>query len=261
MTSIITLTTDFGAGSPYVAAMKGVMLSINPLVRLVDLSHEVAPQDVSYGAVFLAETTTWFPAGTIHVAVVDPGVGTNRRLLYARIGDQHYLAPDNGLLSLLAKRLRPVRIVELTNSEYWLPAVSNTFHGRDIFAPVAGQLSLGLELERLGPIVADLNMLDWPEPQLGDHRIDGAVRWTDRFGNLITNIPSSMLAAAASPSGLKISCFGKQIHGTISSYGARQAGELTALIGSSGFLEIAVVNGSAVKLLNASAGAPVAVEW
>ena len=139
MTSIITLTTDFGAGSPYVAAMKGVMLGINPAVRLVDLSHEVGPQDVNYGAVLLAETTTWFPAGTIHVAVVDPGVGTARRLLYARIGDQHYLAPDNGLLSLLAKRLRPARIVELTNNEYWLPAVSNTFHGRDIFAPVAGQ--------------------------------------------------------------------------------------------------------------------------
>ena len=112
------------------------MLGINPSVRLIDLSHEVGPQDVIYGAVLLAETTIGFPAGTIHVAVVDPGVGTTRRLLYARIGDQHYLAPDNGLLSLLAKRFRPVRIVELTNSEYWLPAVSNTFHGRDIFGPL-----------------------------------------------------------------------------------------------------------------------------
>ena len=126
-----------------------------------------SPQDVAHGAVLLAETTTWFPAGTIHVAVVDPGVGTVRRLLYARIGDQQYLAPDNGLLSLLAKRTRPVRIVELANSEYWLPAVSNTFHGRDILAPVAGQLSLGLEPERLGPIVSELKMLDWPEPKAG----------------------------------------------------------------------------------------------
>ena len=160
-----------------------------------------------------------------------------------------------------SRRRHRQAIVEFTNSEYWLPAVSNTFHGRDIFAPVAGQLSLGLEPERLGPIVADLNMLDWPEPQLGDHRIDGAVRWADRFGNLITNIPSTMLAAAELSGGLKISCFGKQIHGTISSYGVRQAGELTALVGSSSFLEIAVVHGSAAKLLNASAGAPVAVEW
>jgi hypothetical protein len=261
MNSLITLTTDFGAGSPYVAAMKGVMLGINPTVRLVDLSHEVRPQDVAYGAVLLAETTTWFPAGTIHVAVVDPGVGTARRLLYARIGDQQYLAPDNGLLSLLAKRVRPARIVELANSEYWLPALSNTFHGRDILAPVAGQLSLGLEPERLGPIVSELYMLDWPEPKTGDRRIDGAVRWVDHFGNLITNITSSMLAAAGPNQSLRISGFGKHIHGTISSYGIRPADELTALVGSSGFLEIAVVNGSAAQLLNASTGAPVAVEW
>jgi S-adenosyl-L-methionine hydrolase (adenosine-forming) len=261
MTATITLTTDFGAGSPYVAAMKGVMLGINPAVRLIDLSHEVSPQDVAHGAVLLAETTTWFSAGTIHVAVVDPGVGTARRLLYARIGDQNYLAPDNGLLSLLSKRTRPVRLVELANSEYWLPAVSNTFHGRDILAPVAGQLSLGLEPERLGPIVSDLITLDWPEPKVGDHRIDGAVRWVDHFGNLITNIPSSMLESAGPQNSMRISCFGKQIHGTISSYGARKPGELTALVGSSGFLEIAVVNGSAAKLLNAAAGAPVAIEW
>jgi S-adenosyl-L-methionine hydrolase (adenosine-forming) len=261
MSATITLTTDFGTGSPYVAAMKGVMLGINPAVRLIDLSHAVSSQDVTHGAVLLAETTTWFPAGTIHVAVVDPGVGTARRLLYARIGDQNYLAPDNGLLSLLAKRTRPVRIVELANSEYWLPAVSNTFHGRDILAPVAGQLSLGLEPERLGPIVFDMQMFDWPEAKAGDHRIDGAVRWIDHFGNLITNIPSSMLESAGPQNSLRISCFGKQIHGTISSYGVRKPGELTALVGSSGYLEIAVVNGSAVKLLNAAAGAPVAVEW
>jgi S-adenosyl-L-methionine hydrolase (adenosine-forming) len=261
MSATITLTTDFGAGSPYVAAMKGVMLGINPAARLIDLSHEVSPQDMTHGAVLLAETTTWFPAGTIHVAVVDPGVGTARRLLHARIGDQNYLAPDNGLLSLLAKRTRPVRIVELANSEYWLPAVSNTFHGRDILAPVAGQLSLGLEPERLGPIVSDLIMLDWPEAKAGDRRIEGEVRWIDHFGNLITNIPSSMLESAGPHSDLRISCFGKQIHGTISSYGARTPGELTALVGSSGFLEIAVVNGSAAKMLNAAAGAPVVVEW
>jgi S-adenosyl-L-methionine hydrolase (adenosine-forming) len=261
MSATITLTTDFGTGSPYVAAMTGVMLGINPAVRLIDLSHEVSPQDVTHGAVLLAETTTWFPAGTIHVAVVDPGVGTERRLLYARIGDQQYLAPDNGLLSLLAKRTRPVRILELANSEYWLPAVSNTFHGRDILAPVAGQLSLGLEPERLGPIVSDLIMLDWPDPKAGDHRIDGAVRWVDHFGNLITNIPSSMLESAGPQNSMRISCFGKQIHGTILSYGARKPGELTALVGSSGFLEIAIVNGSAAKMLNAAAGAPVAVEW
>src|SRR5439155_19797441 len=113
-------TTDFGSGSPYAAAMKGVLLGINPAARLVDISHEVPPQDVRQGAIVLAEATSWFPAGTIHVGVVDPGVGTQRRLIYARLGDQHYLAPDNGLLSLLAKRSRSVRIIELTNSEHWM---------------------------------------------------------------------------------------------------------------------------------------------
>src|SRR5690349_6780622 len=113
MTSIITLTTDFGAGSPYVAEMKGVILGINPTVRLVDITHEIFPQDIRQGAILLTEATPWFPAETIHVAVVDPGVGTSRRLVYARIGDQQYLVPDNGLLSLLAKRNRPGRIVEL----------------------------------------------------------------------------------------------------------------------------------------------------
>src|SRR5262249_10678907 len=130
MSAIITLTTDFSAGSPYVAAMKGVILGINASVRIVDISHEVLPQNIQHGAVLLAEATTWFPAGSIHVAVVDPGVGTLRRLIYARIGDAQYIAPDNGLLSLLAKRQKPSRIVDLTNSEVWLPDVSHTFHGR-----------------------------------------------------------------------------------------------------------------------------------
>src|SRR6185295_15429422 len=137
---------------------------INAAAKIVDISHDVAPQNVRHGAVLLAEATPWFPAGTIHVAVIDPGVGTDRRLIYARIDDQQYLAPDNGLLSLLARRSRPTRIIELTNSEHWMPTVSHTFHGRDILAPVTAQLSLGLEPERLGPAIAELMMLDWPEP-------------------------------------------------------------------------------------------------
>src|SRR5262245_50189044 len=194
MASMITLTTDFGTGSPYVAAMKGVMLGINPEARFVDISHDVGAQDVRYGAVLLAESTIWFPEGTTDVAVVDPGVGTERRLIYARIGDQHYLAPDNGLLSLLAKRSRPTRLIELGNAEYWMPEVSHTFHGRDILAPVAAQLSLGLEPERLGPALAQIRTLDWQEPIVTANRIEGAVRWIDRFGNLITNVTASMLA-------------------------------------------------------------------
>jgi S-adenosyl-L-methionine hydrolase (adenosine-forming) len=259
MTTIVTLTTDFGAGSPYVAAMKGVMLGINPAVRMVDISHDVPPQDVHQGAVLLAEATTWFPPHTIHVAVVDPGVGTARKMIYARIGDQQYLAPDNGLLSLLAKRNRPSGIVELANADYWLPHISNTFHGRDILAPVAAQLSLGLESERLGPTRADLQMLDWPDARRAGNRIEGAVRWIDGFGNAITNIQGSMLGDWDSAD-LRIQCAGREIVGLAVTYGNQNAGQLTALVGSSGYLEIAVVNGNAAKLLAISNAAPVIVE-
>ncbi|HEY2826817.1 MAG TPA: SAM-dependent chlorinase/fluorinase [Pirellulales bacterium] len=259
MSAIITLTTDFGSGSPYVAAMKGVILGINPAVRLIDISHEVAPQNVQHGAVLLAEATTWFPDGAIHVAVIDPGVGTQRKLIYCRIGDQQYLAPNNGLLSLLAKQHKPARIVELANSEIWLPDVSSTFHGRDILAPVAAQLSLGLEPEQLGPTVQEMQMLDWPEPHCTDNRIEGAIRWIDHFGNLITNISARMLPAAEEASAVHIQCAGKQISGLVQSYGQRKANELTALVGSSGYLEIAVVNGSAAITLTAAVGASVIV--
>jgi S-adenosyl-L-methionine hydrolase (adenosine-forming) len=258
--AIITLTTDFGAGSPYVAAMKGVILDINPEVGLVDVSHDVRPQDVRHGAVLLAEATPWFPPETIHVAVIDPGVGSDRKMIYARIGDQKYLAPDNGLLSLLAKRSRPARIVELTNAEYWLPEVSRTFHGRDILSPVAAQLSLGLEPERLGPVTDQLQMLDWPEPSRSANRIEGQVLWIDHFGNAITNITSGILPAGES-NRVRIQCAGREITGVVIAYGNRKQGELIALIGSSGYLELAVVNGSAGKMLRIESGAPVAVEW
>ena len=140
--AIITLTTDFGEGSRYVAAMKGVILSINPHARVVDLSHSIPPQDILAGAIALAETAPFFPADTIHVAVVDPGVGSARRIVYARIGVQQFIAPDNGLLSRLAARERPAKIIGVDDRRFWLPNVSATFHGRDIMAPIAARLSL-----------------------------------------------------------------------------------------------------------------------
>src|SRR5208283_4756892 len=148
---IITLTTDFGTGSPYVATMKGVILSINPAVTIIDISHAIGAQDITRGALVLEDTTPWFPDDTIHVAVVDPGVGTARSLLYARIGAQQYIAPDNGLLGRLMARTAPSMVLRLTEQEHWLPKVSHTFHGRDIMAPVAARLSLGLDPRRLGP--------------------------------------------------------------------------------------------------------------
>jgi S-adenosyl-L-methionine hydrolase (adenosine-forming) len=260
MSAIITLTTDFGSGSPYVAAMKGVLLGMNPAVRLVDLSHDVGPQNVREGAVLLAEATPWFPAGTIHVAVIDPGVGTARKLIYARLGDQQYLAPDNGLLSLLIQPYKPTRILELANAEIWLPEVSHTFHGRDILAPVAAQLSLGLEPERLGPAISELLLLDWPEPHRSGNRLDGAVRWIDRFGNLISNIGVGLLGDGEKKLAVRIQCAGREIIGLAQTYDQRSSGELTALVGSSGYLEIAVVNGSAAGMLNVEVGEPIVVE-
>lgn len=261
MIPLITLTTDFGTGSPYVAAMKGVILGMNPAARVIDVSHEIPPQDVRHGAIVLAESTSWFPAGTIHVTVVDPGVGTARRLIYAHLADQQYLAPDNGLLSLLAKRQRPTRIVELANSEYWLPEISRTFHGRDILSPVAAQLSLGLEPERLGPSISEIQTLDWPEPVVTENRIEGAVRWIDRFGNLITNITSSMLTSGRTTASLTIDCAGHEIAGLSDFYGQRPSGTLAALVGSSGYLEIAVSEDNAAQMLSATVGTPVAIRW
>ena len=195
--SIITLTTDFGTGSPYVAAVKGVVLSINPAVTLVDVTHDVRAQDVRHGALILDDVTGRFPPGTIHVAVVDPGVGTDRKILVAEIGGRHYVAPDNGLLSRLARRTPPSDVRELTESRYWLDSVSATFHGRDVMAPVAAHLSLGLDPEKLGPPLAKLAMLDWPEPVVSSGRIEGEILDVDSFGNLITNIDAELLAQSS----------------------------------------------------------------
>jgi S-adenosyl-L-methionine hydrolase (adenosine-forming) len=258
MASLITLTTDFGSGSVYVAAMKGVMLTINPALQLIDISHDIEPQNVMQSAVLLAESTPWFPARTIHVAVVDPGVGTSRRMVYARIGEQQYLAPDNGLLSLLVKRSKPTGLIELANKDVWRSEVSNTFHGRDILAPIAAKLSLGLSPGELGPTIEELQKLDWPEPKVSGRRIDGIVQWVDRFGNLISNICRDVLPHGPE---LRIRCAGREIQSIEKAYGDRAAKNLIALVGSSEFLEIAVVNGSAAELLNVAAGEPISIEW
>ncbi len=261
MNSVITLTTDFGLTGPYVAAMKGVILSINPAVRLVDLSHSIAPQDVRGAAILLAEATPWFPAGALHLAVIDPGVGTERKIIYAEIGDQRYIAPDNGLLSRLKSKTRPTRIIALENSEHWLPSVSNTFHGRDIMAPVAAQLSLGMEPDRLGPPLTHLIELEWPAAQADANEIRGEVIWADSFGNLITNITSAMVAAVPDARRARVEVAGHSVIGIAHAYGDLPAGRLTALIGSGGYLEIAVVGGSAKEQLAAGPGAAVSVRW
>jgi S-adenosyl-L-methionine hydrolase (adenosine-forming) len=259
MRPIITLTTDFGLGSPYVAQMKGVILSLCREVELIDITHAIGPQNVREGAIVLADVTPRFPAGTIHVAVVDPGVGTMRRIVYAQVGEQQYLAPDNGLLSFLVQREQPRRIIALENPQYWLAEPSHTFQGRDIFAPVAAHLVTGLDPAALGSTRDELIMLDWPEPQKTSSRIGGEVLYVDSFGNLITNITAADAAELGAALQLVVECGGHSIRGVVPTYGAAMPGELVALIDSQGRLELAVVNGSAARELHVTEGEPVVV--
>jgi len=259
--SVITLTTDFGSGSPYVAAMKGVILSLNPAATLIDISHEVPAQDIRCAAVVLDEVSDRFPGGTVHVAVVDPGVGTERALVFARIGRQNYVAPDNGLLSRLARRTPPAKIVRLTEHDYWLQPVSATFHGRDIMAPVAARLSLGLDPDHLGVPLERLVMLDWPEVRLGPGRIEGSVLLVDSFGNLVTDLGAEVLPGFPGAAQARVFCRGHLVTGLSRTYGDSAPGSLIALVGSSGRLELALVGGSAAAAIQASAGDRVMVTW
>jgi len=259
---IITLTTDFGTGSPYVAAMKGVILSINPDAHLVDITHAVPPQDVRQGALVLEDVCPRFPRGTIHVAVVDPGVGSDRRIAATRLGEQIFVAPDNGLLSRLALRTPPSTIRNLTKPEYWLPQVSNTFHGRDIMAPVAARLSLGLALELLGDPLTELVSLPWVEVRVSAGKIEGVVESIDSFGNLITNIAAANLEKV--PHGedqVRILCDEHETYGIFRTYADQPAMTLIALVGSSGKLELAIVGESAAMMLGVRVGTPVTVSW
>jgi hypothetical protein len=259
--SIITLTTDFGTGSPYVAAMKGVILSVNPAATLVDITHDIRPQDIRHGAVVLGDVTGLFPSGTIHVAVVDPGVGTDRAIVYARIGEQHFVVPDNGLLGELLLRTPAARIVRIENRDYWREPVSNTFHGRDIMAPVAAHLSLGVSPDRLGSVVTSISKLELPKPQIRPGRIDGVVLEVDSFGNLITNITGDMLTGYPTDERVCIVCGIYETFGILGAYAQQHADMFVALVGSTGRLELAIVEGNAAKRLGLQAGMPVTVAW
>jgi len=259
---IITLTTDFGPSSPYVAAMKGVILSINPDVNLVDITHSVPHQDTHQGALVLADIADRFPRGTIHVAVVDPGVGTDRPLVYVEINQRSYVAPDNGLLDRLALMHRPSTIVEIADPSYWMPQVSATFHGRDILSPVAARLSLGLDPAKLGRPRSELVRLVWPEVQVSARKIEGRVESIDSFGNLVTDITQDMLRDV--PRGqeqVTIECDEHETCGIFSTYGDQPAMTLMALVGSGGKLELALVGDSAAAMLGVRVGTPVRVIW
>ncbi len=258
---IITLTTDFGTGSPYVAAMKGAALSVNPAATIVDITHDVRPQDIRHGAVVLDDVAEQFPPDTIHVAVIDAGVGTQRAIAYARIGRHRYVVPDNGLLSLLARRTKPAQLIRVENREYFKQPVSFTFHGRDIMAPVAAHLSLGLDPLALGPPMDTLIDLAWPEVRIRPDRIVGTVLEIDSFGNLITNITDEMLAGRPTDTRACIVANIYETWGIYHTYGEQPQGMLIALVGSTGRLELSVVGDNAAARLGIQIGEPVTVAW
>ncbi len=259
--NIITLTTDFGASSPYVAAMKGVMLSINPQLFLVDISHSIPPQQIAIAAGVLAETALLFPLGTIHVAVVDPGVGTSRPIIYAEIASHRFICPDNGLLSRLAERQQPTKIIHITEEKYFRLPVAPTFHGRDIMAPVSAHLSLGLEPNKLGQPHLKILNLDRPGVTRMANRIEGNVASVDSFGNLITNISREMLAGVPTDESVRVRCDEHETHSIFATYAEQPPMTLVALIGSNDHLEIAIVDDSAQLMLGIGVGAPVEVCW
>lgn len=275
--AIITMLTDFGTADGYVAAMKAVILNINPRVIIVDITHEIPPQDVRAAAFVLNTVYRYFPPGTIHLTVVDPGVGSERRPVAVDTGEAIYVAPDNGLLSYLladkrapaAQGIAPVdlqgtfpidvpqhwRVVHLTESRYFLPAPSFTFHGRDVFSPVAAYLSIGEPLERFGPLMETLRSFEVPVAKKGpDGAIEGEIIHSDRFGNLITSVRGDEL-----PRGPVIVEMGSyRVVGLSHNYSEGRG--LTALIGSSGYLEVALPGGSAAAMTGYGVGSEVRVE-
>lgn len=259
---LITLLTDFGLKDGYVGVLKGVILGIAPQVRIIDISHFISPQNVLEGALTLGRTTRFFPAGTVHIVVVDPGVGTIRRPLAARIGDHYYISPDNGSLSVVLKQAEkdglPSAFYQLDRPEYWLPEVSNVFHGRDIFAPAGAHLASGVPIEDLGSPIDDAIRLTIPEPVKTKTGISGVVLHVDAFGNLATNISAEMIGRSTN---MKVHISGATIQGIVRAYGDKQAGELVALGDSAGMLSIAVVNGSAALRLKAGLGTPVELTY
>lgn len=256
---LITLLTDFGVRDAYVASIKGVILSLNPGAVLVDLSHEIPPQDVRAGALILAGAAPYFPPGTIHLAVVDPGVGSPRRALAAHCRGHFWVGPDNGLFHLIFRQASPLTIISLENPVYFRPQVSATFHGRDIFAPVAAHLSLGVDLNRFGPRVTDPVGLDWPEPSFAPEAIRGEIIYVDQFGNLVSNVSYAEFAAWRGNQVIGLQVGPVMIQGLARTYSDVAPGEFLALVGSHGFLEIACAMDNAARRLNAGVGLPLEI--
>jgi S-adenosylmethionine hydrolase len=256
---VVALLSDFGTTDHYAGTMKAVVLSVCPDATLIDIAHDLPPHDVLAGALELAACYKYFPAGTVFLAVVDPGVGSARRGIAVDIGDFRFVAPDNGVLTAVLRESPPRRVVELTERKYARATISRTFEGRDRFAPAAGWLAKGLPLVSLGRGVQDWRQLDIPEPEIATDRIAGEVLRVDRFGNLITNIDRRAFDRLAGDGTLTIEAGPHEIPRLVSTYEEAQDAGSCALFGSSDHLEIAVTAGSAAATLGLGRGARVIV--
>jgi hypothetical protein len=259
---IITLTTDFGLHDHYVGTMKGVLLEATPDAQIVDICHSVQPFDVLDGALTIAQAYSYFPSGTVHLVVVDPGVGTARRPIVVTTERHHFVAPDNGVLSLVYEREQRISVRHVTSDHYFRQPVSNTFHGRDIFSPVAAYLAKGVDPAKFGEEIADFVRFSAPRPRPVDGRtLRGVVLKVDRFGNLVTNITQQdvPMLFQPDPPAFKIVIGKREITEIKTAYALGIPGEVFGILGSMGYLEIVANRGAAAKLLGVEKGSDVNV--
>ena len=257
---IITLLTDFGLKDPYVASMKGVILSINPQCTLVDITHQVNSHDIKEGAFILTQTCSTFPKGTIHLAVVDPGVGSPRKPILLVTKKYLFVGPDNGLLTLPLRKETVKQAILLTNQKFFPSEVSSTFHGRDIFAPVAAYLSLGVKPQAFGPSIKSWRKIAFPDPSMKQEKLVGEIVHVDAFGNLVSNIDRKSLVRFSGGRSFVIKVGKRTMKGLKKGYWEGRKEEPIVLIGSGGFLEISVREGNAQKSLRVKKGARIAVQ-
>lgn len=259
---VVSLTTDFGMKDGNVGAMKGVIWKICPEAQIADLSHLISPQNIAEAALIVSRAAPYFPDESVHIIVVDPGVGTSRRPIAARLGTQIYVAPDNGVLTPVLEKAemqnQVIEIVHLDRPEYWLPTISNVFHGRDIFAPSGAHLACGVPLHRLGTAVLDPIRLEIPRPAQTGDGLKGQVIHIDHFGNIHTNIMDEHLSGATD---VEVECGPARLYGLVKTFGELPPGGLGALYGSSGNLIIAVTNGNAALQIEAAVGDEVRVNY
>jgi S-adenosylmethionine hydrolase len=259
MRPLIALLSDFGTQDHYAGTMKGVILGICPDATLVDITHDIPAHDVSAGALEIAAAYKYFPAGTIFLAVVDPGVGSARRGFAADTGDYRFVAPDNGVLTQVLRESPPKKMVELTERRYARPTVSRTFEGRDRFAPAAAWLAKGIQLSALGRPITDVHRLDIPLPEESAGTVRGVVLRVDRFGNLVTNIDRKPFERLGQSAAITIDVAGQRIERLVATYAELAAGGVGALFGSTDHLELAASSSSAAERLGLGRGAVVTV--